>query len=1301
MSTNNIGQILIVDDELELKNILVEALTAQGYAAAGFTSGEEALAVLRDQPFDVLLTDLMMPAMDGITLVKEALQIDPHLVCMVMTGQGTIQTAVDAMKEGAFDYVLKPFRLQTVLPVLTRAMNTRRMRLENLHLRETIAIHELSQTIAFTLDPQTVIEKLADAALQQTEADEVSVLLPTHDGGELYVAAVRGENRERLLGERVLLAESISGWVAREREPLILDGAINDQRFRSLWPQPEISSAASIPMQVAGKVVGTLNINALDRARPFTPGQLKALSILAGTAAAALESAALYTQVQKAERNYRSIFENAIEGVFQATREGRYLSANPALARILGYDSPQDLIESVTDIQQQIFVDPKCRSEVLLIVETQGALRNFETQVYRKDGEKIWVSMNIRAVTDERDQSVHCEGTLEDITERKHSERELRKMSMIVENSRDLIGIASTEGAVLFVNHTGQKMVGLESDDQALATNLMDYVVEEDRELAGNILNAVLRQGHWEGEIRFKNFQTGALIPILQHVFMVTDDEGENNIALATICRDITERKRAEEDLRFQKSLLESQSEASIDGILAVSADRKLLSFNRRFLEMWGLSEGVIGSQSDETAAQAVISKVENPKEFLDRIEYLYKHPAESSQDEIFLKDGRVFDRYSAPIKGPDAEYYGRVWFFHDITERKQREVALHQSEERYRELVENAQDIIYSHDLQGNYTASNKAGEEITGYTLEESLKLNLTQTVAPEYVDKAREMLSRKLAGEEITAYELELIAKDGHRVPIEVNTRLVIEDGVPVGVTGIARDITERKRADAELRRLAAAVEETADSVVITDKNGNIQYVNPAFERVSGYTKEEALNQNPRILKSGKTDPSVYKELWETITRGDAWNGHLTNRKKDGTLFEERVTISPVRDASGAIVSYIAVKQDITQQLQLEQQLRQSQRLEAIGQLAGGVAHDFNNLLTAILGYSDLTLAKLEPASPLINNLHEIKKAGERAASLTRQLLAFSRKQVLTLRVLDLNSVIGDINKMLRRLIGEHIELITKFGVDLGAIKADPTQIEQVIMNLVVNARDAMPDGGTLTIETRNVTFDEEYVLTHQPVQIGDYVVLVVSDTGCGMDAETQARIFEPFFTTKGVGKGTGLGLSTIYGIVKQSGGYVWVYSEVGMGTTFKVYLPRVFEEAPDDVPVAREIIPAGGTESILVVEDNVEVRRLILATLQAAGYSVIDCGDGREALAIVEECGNQLHLLITDVVMPSMGGRELAEQTKKIAPDARVLFISGYTDDAVVRAGISDQEIAFLEKPFTPVELIKKVGEVMKA
>jgi PAS domain S-box-containing protein len=809
MTNGNLGQILVVDDEVELKRALVETLNAQGYAAVGYSSGTDALAALRERNFDVLLSDMMMPGMDGIALLGAALEIDPHLICIIMTGQGTIQTAVDAMRVGAFDYLLKPFRLQSLMPTLTRALNVRHLRLENLQLRETVAIHELSQTIASTLDPHAVITKLADAALQQSDADEVSVLLPTPEGDELYVAAVRGENRLRLIGERIPMQKSISSWVARELTPLLLEGQVNDQRFTALWPRPDIRSAISVPLQVAGKLIGILNINSVNRARPFTSGQMKALTILANTAAVALESAALYEQVRRTEQNYRSIFENAVEGIFQSTFDGGFITVNPSMARILGYDSPEEVIATITDIKQQLYVDPECRAKANRIQEERGILHAFEFEVYRKDGEKIWLSLNRRTARDGNGSEPHYEGSIEDITGR----------------------------------------------------------------------------------------------------------------------------KRAEEALRLS--------------------------------------------------------------------------------------------------------------------------------------------------------------------------------------------------------------------------------------------------------------------------------------------------------------------------------------------------------------------------------EEKLRQSQKLEAVGQLAGGVAHDFNNLLTVINGYSDLLMRKLEPNSPIRLTLEEIKHAGERAASLTRQLLAFSRRQVLQPEVLKLNVIVANVDKMLSRLIGEDINLLTVLEPMLGQIKADPGQIEQVLLNLAVNARDAMPQGGKLTIETANVYLDGQYSQSHTDIRPGHYVMLAMSDSGCGMTPETQAHIFEPFYTTKEQGKGTGLGLSTVYGIVKQSGGNLWVYSEVGYGTTFKLYLPCVDELNETDETHAALAEPVRGRETVLLAEDEEQVRRMARTILEMYGYHVLEASNGNEAVSIYKEHGDEIDMLLTDAVMPQMSGRELREVLVSLRPDIKVLYMSGYTDDAIMRHGLLEQEIVFLQKPFTAEALVRKVREVLDA
>jgi signal transduction histidine kinase len=437
-----------------------------------------------------------------------------------------------------------------------------------------------------------------------------------------------------------------------------------------------------------------------------------------------------------------------------------------------------------------------------------------------------------------------------------------------------------------------------------------------------------------------------------------------------------------------------------------------------------------------------------------------------------------------------------------------------------------------------------------------------------------------------------------------------------------------------------------------------------------------------------------------MWDTLKRGEVWKGRIVNRRKDGALFQEDASISPVFDAGGRLRNYVAVKRDVTHEMQLERQLAQAQKMEAVGRLAGGVAHDFNNLLGVISGYGELTRQKLGDGHALSSKLDEILKAAGRAAGLTRQLLAFSRRQVLQPTVLDLNGLVLDVEKMLGRLIGEDVRLATTLDPDLGRVKADAVQLEQVLMNLAVNARDAMPDGGRLTLETRNVELDQAYAAGHAPIPPGSYVMLAVSDTGTGMDAETQARAFEPFFTTKGVGQGTGLGLSTVYGIVKQSDGFIWCYSEPGHGTTFKIYLPRV-EEAVEPVRKAPAAPPKKGTETLLLIEDDEALRELLCETLAEGGYTVLVADGGSKAFAIAGEYSGAIDMIVTDVIMPGENGREVAAQVRSLRPEADVLFMSGYTDDAIARHGVLDAGTHFLSKPFPPNALLRKVREVLDA
>ena len=496
------------------------------------------------------------------------------------------------------------------------------------------------------------------------------------------------------------------------------------------------------------------------------------------------------------------------------------------------------------------------------------------------------------------------------------------------------------------------------------------------------------------------------------------------------------------------------------------------------------------------------------------------------------------------------------------------------------------------------------------------------------------------------------------------------------------------------------LVSAISQASESVSVTDTEGTILYINPAFEQITGYSRTEALGKTLHILKHNQPTNAFYQQLWTTISAGKVWHGRFADQKKDGTPYTADVTITPVRDESGAIVNYVSVQRDVTHELQMEEQYRQMQKMEAIGRLAGGVAHDFNNVLTAVMGYAGLTLAKLSPDDPNHSDIEGIHKAAERATNLTRQLLTFARKQIIHPTVLNLNDLIIEVDKMLRRLIGEDIELITLPAPNLGQVKMDSGQAEQILLNLAINARDAMPNGGKLTIETANVTLDKDYITRHAEMEAGEYVLLAISDNGTGMSEEVKDHIFEPFFSTKDIDKGTGLGLTTCFGIVKQSGGHIWVYSEVNRGTTFKVYLPRFEETANLGWDRGRSDALPLGTETVLLVEDEATVRDLASRALYGQGYNVLGAANGDEALRVAQmHAETGIHLLVTDVVMPRLGGEELASRLKTMCPDLKVLFISGYTGNAMIQHGTLKPDMAFLPKPFSLEKLVRKVRQVL--
>jgi len=652
-------------------------------------------------------------------------------------------------------------------------------------------------------------------------------------------------------------------------------------------------------------------------------------------------------------------------------------------------------------------------------------------------------------------------------------------------------------------------------------------------------------------------------------------------------------------------------------------------------------------------------------------------------------------------IKAPHA--FGRLSVaVRTVLERTQERQALRESEDRFHAFMDNSPAVAFMKDEDGRFVYVNQLFERFFKLTHVQwfgKTDFDLwPEETARQLRDNDRAILAEDRPGEMFET----VLGPDGaihHWLVFKFHVK---DHAGRRFLGGMAVDITEHKQAEHNLAvselRYRRLFETAKDGILILDyETGHIVDINPFLTTMLGFSREEVLGKTLWDIGFAR-DTAASKLNFDDLKReGYVRYENLPLETKDHRTFlvEFISNVYPV-DTQNVIQCNI---RDITERRQLEQQLRQAQKMEAIGKLAGGIAHDFNNIVTIITGYSDLLVSRIGPEDPMRRELEQIKKAGDRAHSLTRQLLAFSRRQMLQPKVLDLNAVVTNLEPMLQRLIGENIELATVMKPGLGQVRADPGLIEQVIMNLAINARDAMPQGGKLLIESDNVVLDEAYARLHLPTQPGSYVCLAVSDTGCGMDEATQSRIFEPFFTTKDKGKGTGLGLSTVYGIVKQSGGYIWVYSERGQGTTFKIYLPRVVAPADSVPPVTHWSALPQGTETALLVEDEPEVRWLVRDMLQRLGYTVLEARHGIEAQVLSIQHQGPIHLLITDVVMPQMSGREIAERLTSEHPETKVLYMSGYTDDAVVRHGVLTADIAFLQKPFTPEALARKVREVL--
>jgi two-component system, cell cycle sensor histidine kinase and response regulator CckA len=760
------------------------------------------------------------------------------------------------------------------------------------------------------------------------------------------------------------------------------------------------------------------------------------------------------------------------------------------------------------------------------------------------------------------------------------------------------------------------------------------------------------------------------------------------------------ERERAADEDR--RALID----ASPVGFVALDAEGRVRAWNPAARRMYGYADAEVIGREPPWIREARLPV------FRSNLAELLAGAGELEGFHTDLRaDGTSIEVHanSALVRDKDGEPVGFIASMADITAERSAQEALRLSEERQRALISSSPTGIVSLDLQGRVQSWNPAAERMFGWA-EAEVVGRPAPWVPEESWTQFERMLEVVAGGGALDGLEFERVRRDGSPIAIAVSAaRIHDETGAVTGLIATVADVTERREGEEALRRTQelhrAIVENSSDLIALLSLEGETLFISPSFEPVLGWTPGE-LTGTPFGTHVHPEDAEAARAVVADAFAGGAPAPHLARvRHRDGHWVHLEGVSRPVNDEHGRPAMVLALARDVTERLRadeerarLEEELRQAQKMEAVGRLAGGIAHDFNNLLTAIGGYGELALARLPEDSPARSNVEEMRRAGERAAALTRQLLAFSRRQVLQPKVIDLNAVVSEVRALLERILGEDVDLRTRLAGDLGSTRADPGQIEQVIMNLAVNARDAMPRGGSLTIETSNVEVDAELAARHLGAEPGPYVLVSVADTGCGMDRETLERAFEPFFTTKPVGQGTGLGLATVYGIVQQTGGHIWAYSEPGRGSTFKLYLPRVWEEPA----AAEETVPAprvGGSETVLLVEDEEIVRSLVREMLEASGYCVLEAPHGAAAIALAEAHGDAIDVLLTDVVMPGVSGQELAAELGAIRPGLRVVFTSGYTEDAIANHGVLRPGTAFLEKPFTAAQLAQKLRSVL--
>ena len=990
------------------------------------------------------------------------------------------------------------------------------------------------------------------------------------------------------------------------------------------------------------------------------------------------ERNATMQRVRESETRFRSLVESMQEFVYTLDKDHRFTGvygnwmtkADGKREDFFG-KTYRDLVGPDEAAVHESAVDRALAGEYVVFewdLKTDDGVTYYRTSVA-----PLWMKGEITGII----------GIGRDITVDKAKESALRrserKFREIFHNTNDALYLHTlTEnripGKFREVNRAACQMLGY-TPEEFTTLNPSDISGQDLTEKIPTVMDILFR----EGQVRFEGHhitRDGDPVPVELHAVLF-ELEGEQRVL--TVARDVTERQQAETALQKTQQYLNAAAK-NLEGVLYV------LDADLQFIFSKGKKLTDIGFEPDQLVGLTLFDffQTSDPAHPL-----IKKHSRVLAGESLTFEsahDNISFSTSLAPLTDSQDKIVGIVGVSLDITDRKK-------TETQYRQLFEGAPFPYQELDSDGEILRVNRTWLELLGFSIDDVRgrwfgEFLTTKEAQQDFTTRFEHFKNTgKIAGA-----EWQLQHKNGQILTVVLNGRANYNDDGSFDRSHCAfRDITDQKELLAELQRFQQIMDQAGEAIVITDTSPAIKYVNPAFEQITGYDKAEVLGKNPNILQSGKHQIEFYEELWNTITSGATWNGRFINRRKGGDIYQEDAVISPVMDAEGTIINYVAVKRDVSEQIHLENQLRQSQKMDAIGRLAGGVAHDFNNLLTVIKGYANV-LVESTTSTETKEMADAIAKAGEKASELTSQLLSFSRKKQIDPRVVIPDKLIQDLPSMLSRLLGEDINLQVNPGAPDTSIRIDPGQFEQIILNLAVNARDAMPQGGQLTIVTRPIPADElpdspQFL----PKKVGTtYYGLEVSDTGIGIDAEIQDQIFEPFFTTKRSGEGTGLGLATVFGVVKQSKGFITVDSTPGIGTTFQLCFPEVKEQVDSNTKIEPIYTPSLNGANILVLDDEPGIGKFVQAVLEKEGCTIKTTNSGEAAIEAIQRSSKPFDLLLTDVVLPERSGVDIAAECCALQPDLSVVFMTGYTDDRTEKY-LTTKNVIMLRKPFDPGKL----------